>query len=989
MAMERENYYLMLELPIDPPTEDPGEIRSAIQRKKQEWTRWQDHPGKRALGLANLAALPDIEQVMFDPIARKSEARKALELRDDMMRRMEAELRILEGKGHLLPREVSALAMKYRVYGVSQKTIHELAQVPISEEPPIPKEPEQPGEVLDRLTAKTIARNLTILGQPDLYAFLGEPPYSSIKKLRTAAEQKRRSAASEGKTAASVATQELAGICLRIFENFDSKQLYDRYLRISTHPALGEMIDQEFVRSRYISPVAMMRLVNYAVEACGMRVLEAEDYIRRYCAAYHIPVDMEKPLMTCPACEHQVGRDSVVCPNCAAPLKGNCPACGAPFEEGPAACAACGFILKDMVKALPYLEDAQGAILDRSWGAALRSLAHVEQYWPGHPEIGPLKARAKQLEERYAWYVDQLNDCIGKNQYYAALDLIDRAKEERFTLPDAIVRQVQKVIEDLEQQLSVLTAQPTPDIDRLMELSGSVADSLELTRLLNRYPPLAPSHLEASLQGRLVHLGWNTSDSPGKADYVLVRKEGSVPYTAFDGDVLYQGPATSFVDRQAPALKEIYYRVFARRGNVFSPGGAHCGPILIIPELEDLRILPADQAAQIFWKVNPDLREVRIWRKLGGERPAGPGEGVFLQTNRIDGYMDTKIKNDVDYWYYLVAVYSVDGREVTSKGVCATVTPHRILAPVEQLTIAKSSHGENEFVVNWGGGDYPDLLLLASPKKPAFEAGDIFPVEELLGQYRNLSLHARTVDSGRFRHNFVGSVYIFAAIPFGKFAAVGEPRRLTNLPEVRQLAAGLVGEDLCLNMRWPMGLTQIAITWRTDHYPKSMEEPGTHLLRVTKEQYDYDAGVILRGMGTGCYYFKVYSLFTDADGAVLSSEGVTLTYKNLPRKEISYRFAYRRKMLTGKAELTLTVSGEESFALPPAAVLLQTGRLPLSRSDGEVLFKLDQETRVDGEVLIQYEIDQLPANAYLRLFFSEDAPYQRFRLMATSQLKLT
>jgi len=492
MAMERENYYLMLELPIDPPTEDPGEIRSAIQRKKQEWTRWQDHPGKRALGLANLAALPDIEQVMFDPIARKSEARKALELRDDMMRRMEAELRILEGKGHLLPREVSALAMKYRVYGVSQKTIHELAQVPISEEPPIPKEPEQPGEVLDRLTAKTIARNLTILGQPDLYAFLGEPPYSSIKKLRTAAEQKRRSAASEGKTAASVATQELAGICLRIFENFDSKQLYDRYLRISTHPALGEMIDQEFVRSRYISPVAMMRLVNYAVEACGMRVLEAEDYIRRYCAAYHIPVDMEKPLMTCPACEHQVGRDSVVCPNCAAPLKGNCPACGAPFEEGPAACAACGFILKDMVKALPYLEDAQGAILDRSWGAALRSLAHVEQYWPGHPEIGPLKARAKQLEERYAWYVDQLNDCIGKNQYYAALDLIDRAKEERFTLPDAIVRQVQKVIEDLEQQLSVLTAQPTPDIDRLMELSGSVADSLELTRLLNRYPPLAP-----------------------------------------------------------------------------------------------------------------------------------------------------------------------------------------------------------------------------------------------------------------------------------------------------------------------------------------------------------------------------------------------------------------------------------------------------------------------------------------------------------------
>ena len=34
--MERENYYLVLELPIDPPTVDPGEIRSAINKKKQE-----------------------------------------------------------------------------------------------------------------------------------------------------------------------------------------------------------------------------------------------------------------------------------------------------------------------------------------------------------------------------------------------------------------------------------------------------------------------------------------------------------------------------------------------------------------------------------------------------------------------------------------------------------------------------------------------------------------------------------------------------------------------------------------------------------------------------------------------------------------------------------------------------------------------------------------------------------------------------------------
>ena len=72
----------------------------------------------------------------------------------------------------------------------------------------------------------------------------------------------------------------------------------------------------------------------------------------------------------------------------------------------------------------------------------------------------------------------------------------------------------------------------------------------------------------------------------------------------------------------------------------------------------------------------------------------------------------------------------------------------------------------------------------------------------------------------------------------------------------------------------------------------------------------------------------------------------------------------------------------------PAAVLLQTNDY-LFPLDSEILLLLDQEARVDGEVLFQYEIDPLPPNAHLRLFFGEDAPYQRFRLLSASQLKLT
>jgi len=85
--MERENYFILLELPVDPPASDPAHIRAAIARKKQEWTRLQDHPRKRAQAMAYLAMLPEIERVLLDPLARKNEARQAGEVLEEMLRR--------------------------------------------------------------------------------------------------------------------------------------------------------------------------------------------------------------------------------------------------------------------------------------------------------------------------------------------------------------------------------------------------------------------------------------------------------------------------------------------------------------------------------------------------------------------------------------------------------------------------------------------------------------------------------------------------------------------------------------------------------------------------------------------------------------------------------------------------------------------------------------------------------------------------------------
>ena len=984
--MDRENYFILLELPTDPPASDPALIRAAINRKKQEWTRWQDHPAKRPMALAYLASLSDIEQTLLDPAARKNEARQARGVLAEMARRFEAELRILEGKGHLLPREVTAIAAKYKAYGVNQESVYKLAKVPVGDHPP-EQESEEFGEVLDRLTAKTIERCLAIVECGDLYLFLGEPQYSSIKKLKAAAEERRR-AASGQKTARSVAAQELAGICLRLFESFDTKQRYDRYLKISKYPALGEMIDEEFTRRKYIGNDSLLRLCNYGVETYRCSVLEAEEYIRRYCEAYQIPIGSEKPTIRCPACKEQIARESVVCRNCAAPTRGNCPACAAAFEEGPAACAECGFLIGDMAKALPYLEEARSAAIDGSWSLCKRSLEYAAKYWPDHPEIAQLELRAQGLEKRYSAYVDQLGDCLSKNQHYAALEIIAEAEEKNVKLPAVTVKQVKRMVADLENQLDKLSKEEEPDVSLLLQLAASVTDSMELTRMLAAHPPAAPGRVLAENAGRLVNLNWGASPSPGTIRYLVVRKRETPPFTAFDGDVLYNGPACSFVDKTADPLGEYYYKVYAHRGGSYSPEGSCAGPVMVVPEIEGLRIFPADQGAQLTWAFNPDIRKVQIWRKLGGERPLGPEDGILLETERIDSFVDSKIKNDVEYWYFLRAQYSVDGRQIVSRGVCEVITPRKIIAPVERLSIVKSD-AENEYVVNWSGMDSTDLILLASNKKPAFKIGEMFAVGDLLAHYRSLALHARSADSGRFRHSFTGGIYVFAAIVVGKYAVVGEPQYLTNLKDVENLTADLIDGDLYLNMKWPVGLSEVVVAYKNDGYPAYVDDVGLNTHRVTREEYDYDAGVILRDIAPGTYYFKVFASYPAPEGEQGVSEGAQLAFQYNPRQEVFYRIQYRKRALKKQAELLLTLSGSSSFVLPPMELILKNGGLPLSRKDGESIALLDQSPRVKGEVEFQYQIDRLPPGTYLRFFLTDDAQYKKFRLLPATDLRIT
>lgn len=100
--MEKENYYLLLDLSIDPPENDKNVIQKAIKKKQTQWSRYRNHPTKAIQAKRYIGLIPEIRKVMGDPELRKNEAKMArliLQKRDqEKFAKLDRHLSIVMGK---------------------------------------------------------------------------------------------------------------------------------------------------------------------------------------------------------------------------------------------------------------------------------------------------------------------------------------------------------------------------------------------------------------------------------------------------------------------------------------------------------------------------------------------------------------------------------------------------------------------------------------------------------------------------------------------------------------------------------------------------------------------------------------------------------------------------------------------------------------------------------------------------------------------------
>lgn len=122
--MEITNYYLLLELSLDPPEEDMDAIEAAIKAKQSLWSRSRNHPTKGTLAQQYIGLIPEIRKVMTDPELREKEAKAARKILREQEREkyavLDRHLAILMSKGEITGEEIAGLA---RSHGISEALV--------------------------------------------------------------------------------------------------------------------------------------------------------------------------------------------------------------------------------------------------------------------------------------------------------------------------------------------------------------------------------------------------------------------------------------------------------------------------------------------------------------------------------------------------------------------------------------------------------------------------------------------------------------------------------------------------------------------------------------------------------------------------------------------------------------------------------------------------------------------------------------------------
>lgn len=281
------NFYLLLELSINPPEENEEIILSAINKKRSLWSSMINHPTKKNEARLYLEMIPAIKVTMLENrLERQKEAKRAREIKEkeisDNKNQLISIMKILGLKGYISIQEVEKIREDFSNLDESfiNKTLNKfkVREITYNEK-----------DKLDSVIYNKIRDNLMIIGKDNLYEFLGLSQSSSIDELKKASKAVYESLRKITKKDSQVTAKgELQGFCDIVFKTPSSKKEYDNKLKCDRLIEIDKII--EICSSkRFISIEEFNGLVSL-IKNKNFTQREAEEYLFNYCIKNRISV---------------------------------------------------------------------------------------------------------------------------------------------------------------------------------------------------------------------------------------------------------------------------------------------------------------------------------------------------------------------------------------------------------------------------------------------------------------------------------------------------------------------------------------------------------------------------------------------------------------------------------------------------------------------------------------------------------------------------
>jgi len=492
---------------------------------------------------------------------------------------------------------------------------------------------------------------------------------------------------------------------------------------------------------------------------------------------------------------------------------------------------------------------------------------------------------------------------------------------------------------------------------------------------LTRCPPDAPTGLETQVLGDRIRLVWTPPppDGLGPLTFAIMRKRGCLPQHPGDGTRIAEVSTCEFEDRHLKPGETISYAVLAKRGEAESQTAVAVGPLVYLPDVQDVRVEPRAGAIELSWIPPHGVFEIRVARKAGSP-PAGPRDGERIPSS-LDQAIDSGLREDQVYHYAIYAVYRMaDSRRYPSQGVNVAAFPRLPLPPMNspRLMITPSGHVR----LDWTEPPRGSVRILRTTKPPPVAPGvqlSVAAAEQFAGDWLPLSGPDRAEDTDP---PVAGFCYYTPLVLVGSMLTVGHPAALSRVADPSELRAtrtGGPGEEastasrILLRWRWAPEASATRLLARQGSPPRGSSDADAIVTTVARADYELLGSWTLElpraalaepsdfelepasepangpfSLRSDRWFVSAFSL-AEIDGASLVSPGLepsATTAVPGPHPQITVSYSLRRPWLPTRPWV-LTLRTEPSGATVPRMVLVANERaIPFSAEDGQIVARL-------------------------------------------------